>query len=94
MQNFLKMHEIIMEPTPSRSSQKNGIIDRNNGTFKNILAKVLNEKNMESANTMVARASILTNLLHGSAVLNSFQLACGYTLSILGIPTASIPQEL
>lgn len=43
---------------------------------------------------LVARASFLTNICHGSKVLSSFQLAMGYSPSILGIPRIQVPEEL
>lgn len=41
---FLTGHDITLYPRPSRSSSKNGVVERNNGTFKIILSKLSKEK--------------------------------------------------
>ena len=94
MERFLNAHSIELRPRPSRSSAKNGRIERNNGTFKLILSRLSKEHSISSPHTLVARASFLTNMFHGNATLSSFQLARGYSPSILGMPSNDVSQEL
>lgn len=88
------MHDIDLKIRPSRSSSKNGTVERNNGTFKRVLDRLQLEQTIASPATLVARASFFTNIFHGSAVLSSFQLARGYQPSILGIPSSLATSEL
>ena len=94
MEKFLKAHNVELKPRPSRSSAKNGRIERNNGTLKLILSRLSRELTSASPQTLIARASFLTNMFHGTATLSSFQLARGYSPSILGMPSSDVSQEL
>lgn len=94
MQVFLESHGISMSDRPSRSSHKNGIIERNNGTFKEVFKRLSRERTEATPVSLVARASLVTNLLHGSATLSAFQLARGYSPSILGVPSSKVPADL
>lgn len=94
MERFLNAHSIELKPRPSRSPAKNGRIERNNGTLKRILSKLSKESITSLPHTLVAKASFLTNLFHGNATLSSFQLARGYSPSILGMPNSDVSQEL
>lgn len=94
MQKFLHSHSIELQARPSRSSSKNGKVERNNGLFKNILSRITKETTRASSNTLVARASFLTNMFHGNSILSSFQLARGYSPSILGIPNSRVTTEI
>lgn len=94
LQRFLKGHEITLCDRPSRSSHKNGMIERNNGIFKSILAKIGKENTEASPTTLIARASLLANMLHGNSTLSAFQLARGYAPSIIGMPSSAVPREL
>lgn len=91
---FLATHNIHLAARPSRSSHKNGHIERNNGTFKSVLEKLSKERTNDTPATLVSRASMITNLLHGSSTLSSFQLARGFTPSILGMPKSKVSQEM
>lgn len=75
---FLKTHDIALHARPSRSSSKNGKVERNNRVFRNILSLISKEQTPASASTLVARASFMTNLFHGPSTLSAFQLARGY----------------
>lgn len=59
-----------------------------------ILERIERHDHVSDPGDIVARASFLTNICHGSKILNSFQMAMGYTPSILGIPRQHVPQEL
>lgn len=91
---FLESHKIQMRARLSRSSSKNGIVERNNGTFKMILDLLSKEKTEALHATLLSRVSLMANLFHGNAVLSAFQLARGYSPSISGVPSGTIPQEL
>lgn len=93
-ERFLSAHSIKLHARPSRSSSKNGKGERNNGVFKAVLARLALENTTASPSTLVARASFMTNLFHGSSTLSAFQLARGYSPSVLGIPWTIVPEEL
>lgn len=94
LQRFLSRHAIKLNPRPSRSSNKVGRIERNNGVFRSVIDKLQKSDTKANPHTLVARASFFTNLIHGSKLMNSFQLARGYAPSILGIPRQVVTQEL
>jgi len=79
---FLEGHNITVNERPSRSSAKNGKVERNNGVLKNVLSRIIKERTDAS------------HLFHGSTVLSSFQLAQGYAPSIAGISKSMVPKEL
>lgn len=91
---FLSSHGITLHTRPSRSSSKNGKVERNNGLFKNIINRLSKEITSATPSTLVARASFMANLFHGSSTLSAFQLARGYTPSIVGIPSTKVPEEM
>ena len=94
LQQFLKAHAIELKARPSRSSSKNGHIERNNGVFKMILSRLAKENTSASQSTLISRASFIANLFHSSAILSAFQLARGYTPSILGMPSCMVTPEV
>lgn len=93
-ERFLRSHNIELRERPSRTSWKNGLVERNNGTFKRVLDRIARENTTASPSTLVARASMMTNVFHGSSVMSSFQLARGYAPSLAGVPSNVVPQEL
>lgn len=94
LNSFLKSHNIELEVRPSRSSHKNGKVERNNGIFKTVFIKVAAESKLTDIDILVKRASFITNLLHGNSILSSFQLARGYSPSVLCIPAKVVPSNL
>lgn len=93
MHRFLELHYIKLCQRPARSSNKNGRVERQNGVFKMIIERLENHYKEAKPEDLVARASFLTNTCHGSKVLSSFQLAMGYSPSILGIPRVQVPEK-
>lgn len=94
MQRFLELHSIKLFRRPARASNKNGRVERQNGLFKMMLEKLDNHDKISDPDDIVARAPFLTNIFHGSKLLRSFQMAMGYTPSILGLPRTQVSQEL
>lgn len=94
MERFLQLHDVTLQQRPARSSNKNGIVERQNGVFKMIMERLSKHDKTSEVDEVVARASLFTNLIKGSNVLSSFQLAKGYSPSILGMPRKFVPQEL
>lgn len=94
MNSFLSAHQVELQCRPSRSSHKNGKVERNNGIFKNILERLSKEKTVANEHLLVKRASFLTNMFHGSSLVSSFQLARGYSPSLLCIPAKIVPVML
>lgn len=91
---FMKMHHIKTNPRTSRSSPKNGKIERKNCVFKTILSSLSRENKTASPATLVARASFMTNIFHGNAKLSAFQMARGYAPSVLRVPTTDVSQSV
>ena len=91
---FLKQHNITYKPRPARRHNKLGSVERKNQTVKCIIRKLDNEITNADTRTVVARAVFLSNMFSGSKILSSFQLAKGYTPSIIGIPQSHVTTEL
>lgn len=70
------------------------MIERNNGVFRTVLDKLHKSYTNTDVHTLVARASFMTNLIHGSKIINAFQMARGYAPSILGIPRQVVSQDM
>lgn len=94
LRRFLDQHNVDVLPRPSRSSHKNGRIERNNGVFKLILERVAKADSKASVESVISRASFLTNCIRGSKQLSAFQLVRGYRPSVSGIPARVVSQEL
>lgn len=94
LRKFMEAHGITVLPRPSRSSHKNGRIERNNGVFKLIVERVSKADANASPATVVARASFLTNCIRGSKLLSAFQLVRGYRPSVSGIPAKVITTDM
>lgn len=94
LERFLNAHQIQLNPRPSRSSHKSGRVERNNGLFKAIVERLQKADGKAKAETIVARASFVTNLIRGSKVMSSYQLARGYSPSVLGIPSQVVSQDI
>lgn len=94
LRKFLTKHSITIQPRPSRSSNKTGKVERNNGVFKTVLEKIQKADQKSTPQVLIARASFITNLMRGSKVMSAFQLARGYMPSILGIPRTIVTDEL
>lgn len=75
---FLDSHNIHSMERPSRSSSKNGVVERNNGTFKLVLNNLAKELTSASPATLVASASLMCNMFYGNSVMSAFQLTHGY----------------
>jgi len=91
---FMSRHSVEVHARPVRAHNKTGIVERNNGLFKNIIKRLERERTAASPAELIARASFLTNVFAGSKLLSAFQLARGYSPSILGIPRSIVSQEL
>lgn len=94
LQRFMTQHGITVLPRPSRSSHKNGRVERNNGVFKLIVERIAKSDPTASALTIVARSSFLTNCIRGSKLLSAFQLVRGYRPSVSGIPSRVVSSEM
>lgn len=93
-QRFMAEHGVTVLPRPSRSSHKNGRIERNNGVFKLIVERIALSDTKASPRTVIARASFLANCIRGSKKLSAFQLVRGYRPAISGIPACMVSQEM
>lgn len=69
LRSFLAGHHIMLEERLSRSSHKNGLIERSNGVFKNVLSCIWRKITQNSLARLVTRASFLANVLKGSSIL-------------------------
>lgn len=94
LKQFLKVHAVCIRPRPARRHNRTGIVEGNNGVFKAIFYRPEKETPSATAPELVSRAPFLSNLFTGSSMLSSFQLARGYSPSILGLPPTRVTQEL
>ena len=92
--DYLRTHEIQFKARPARRHNKTGIVERKIGVVKSILYKLNDEVSTAAASSIVARAAFLSNLFSGNRLLSSFELARGFSPSIIGIPPSVVPQEL
>lgn len=67
---------------------------RNNGIFKQILNGMTKELTTGSFNLLVARTSLIINLIYGISYTNAFQLAREYSPSIAGIPANIVTEDM
>lgn len=94
LRTFMESHDIGIVDRPLRSSNKNEIIERKNGVFKTTPFKISQEKKNDPPETLITRASLLTNLLHRSGTLSTFQLARSYSSFILVLPPVMVTEEI
>lgn len=90
----LQTRMIYFKPRPTRRHNKCGIVERKNATIKRILERLVQADEDSSPEVLVAKACFLSNCLHGTKVLSSFELARGYTPSIVGNPSRKVPSEI
>lgn len=91
MTKFLSSHNIVSFPRPSRSSSKNGTVERNNGVFKEILNIISRENTTANEHSLISSTSLLCDIFHGNSIMSAFQLAKGYVPSIFGMIETYIP---
>lgn len=91
---FLDAHDIKFEARPSRRHNKVGIVERKNGTLKQIIRRLDADVTTADARTIVNRATFLWNLFSGSRLLSSFELVRGYSPSVLGLPKTEVSDQL
>lgn len=94
IKSFLLGLYITLRELPLRSSHNNGIVERNNGSFKAVLDHLSLEITSASLAAIVSKASFLANRFKGSSILSSFQLPSGYSPSVAGTPVSVVPQQL
>lgn len=78
---------------PSRSSNKVGRIERNNGVFKTVVEKIQKAAGKASARAVLARSSFIAHIIRGNRTM-SFQLEPGYDPSIMGIPRVIVTEDI
>ena len=91
---FFGAHSIQYKPRPARRHNKTGIVERKNGTLKLILERLQKESTRASDHVILSRATFISNYFSGSRILSSFELARGYSPSILGVPKSLVTTEL
>lgn len=94
LRQFLNVHNVQFKPRPTRRHNKTGIVERKNATLKTIIARLDDEKSNVSVNSLVERASFLSNMFSGNKILSSFQLVRGYKPSVIGLPRSLVTEEL
>ena len=92
--DYLGTHGITFRARPTRRHNKLGIVERKNGTLKDILRRLAMAHPKASMDALVARATFICNMFSGSQLLSSFELARGYQPSLLGVPPTYVTQEL
>lgn len=90
----LEARGIEFKPRPSRRHNKCGIVERNNGTIKRILERLVNAGIDRKPALLIAKACVLSNCLYGTKVLRAFEIARGYATSIVGNLSENIPADI
>ena len=91
---FLDTHDITFKPRPARRHNKVGIVERKNGTLKEIIRRLDTDISTADAYLIAKRATFLSKMFSGSRLLSSFELVRGYSPSVLGLPSSEITEEL
>lgn len=93
---------IKFKPTPARRHNKLGVVERKNSVVRLLIQRLVKDGSYASASRAVSitpdellsRATYLSNILYGSKLLSSFELARGYTPSISGLPASNLTEQL
>ena len=94
LMRYLETHDVAFHARPTRRHNKLGIVERKNGTLKNVLRRLAMIHSNASIETLVTRATFICNLFSGSQTLSSFELARGYHPSLIGIPSTQVSPDL
>lgn len=94
LKTFLSSRHISFKPRPVRRHNKVGIAERKHGTLKRVLEKLQFDRTDAEDETILSRATFLSNVFAGSHMLSSFELARGFSPSMLGIPARLVTAEL
>lgn len=70
------------------------MMEQNIDLLKRVLERLAKEHRADSAHILVSRASLITNMPHGSTVLRSFQMGYEYSPSIIELPAKIVSEEL
>lgn len=92
--DFLSVHDMQFQPRPARRHNKVGIVERKNGTLKTIIRRLDHDISTADDDTILARATFLSNMFSGSRLLSSFELVRGYSPAVLGLPKTVVSQKL
>lgn len=92
--HFCASHNVKLAPRPARRHNKIGIVESSNEAIRYFVQRLLNDREFAtergrpslSDQEIVANAAFLKNLLSGSKLISSFELAKGYTPSMSGLP--------
>lgn len=98
----LRYFDIEFDPRPARRPCKLGVLERKNSIVRTLRERLLmdseyldrgRDKHSERED-ILSRAVYLSNVLHGSLSMSSFELARGYTPALLGVPQTKTPSYL
>lgn len=91
---FLASSHIKFKPRPVRSHSNVVIAERNHGTIKKVLQKLQYDNTYAEDSTILSRATFLRNIFAGSHMQSSFELAIGFSPSVLGIPGRLVTEQI
>lgn len=94
LKSFMESRHILFKPRPVRRHNKIGIAERKHGTLNRILEKLQHDRTDAEAATILSRATFMSNMFAGSHILSAFELARGFSPSVLGIPARIVTSEL
>lgn len=104
-QRALKYFGIKHRPLPARRHNKLGVVERKNSVVRGIAQRLRKDSdyfatvrqqvpNNGSPTEILSRASFLANIILGSKLLSSFEMARGYSPAILGLPKSKVSEEM
>ena len=98
----LRYFSIQFEPRPARRHNKLGVVERMISVVRVLLQRLLKDASKSSVcvvasverKEVVSRAVYLSNIFYSSKTLRSFEMAPGYTPSLVGLPQAKQSAEI
>ena len=91
---MLRKHGITPNPRPARRRNKLGRVERKHQTIKLILSRIALANPGASDRWIVKFGIFLSNIFFGNQYASAFELARGYTPSLLGTRMLKVPTEL
>ncbi len=99
---FLWDYGISLQERPARRHNKIGIVESKHNSIRLFVQRLLKDAEywrlsmgLEiSRQSILSKATFLSNALRGNAILSSFELARGYLPSFVGLPRSQISKEI
>lgn len=91
---LLQIHNIKWEPRPARRHNQVGIAERKSRVIKDIMERLSIADPYMTTITLAARCAFLSNVVAGSRIASSFEMARGYTSGICCLRSKVLDDKL